>query len=356
MSIQAGSAIRKIEQGDIAAPVKLPRCAGDAFNLLADEVSGDFNILVFLGHDAAANKAAAAAFEAARDRFAGHGAQIYYVAPGKKKPDLPKPVAEASILMDADGTAFAAFGQQAPFGRPLNAGPATVLIAPNRHILRLLDADKPDHPEIVGSVLEAQSALRAEQPYRMHPPVLLVPDVFSPADCAHLMSVYAMQGQEYVEPGHNTLQNRTTDCKMRIPEYGRGDRIDHWVINPETQNYIDERISSRLLPELQKSFHYKVTRHERYRIACYEGERGGRLHGHRDNTDPMVAYRRFAVTINLNSDQYEGGEIWFPEFSEQSYKPPAGAAIVFSCSLLHEVLHMRKGRRFALLGFLFGQS
>ncbi|WP_193184272.1 2OG-Fe(II) oxygenase family protein [Nisaea sediminum] len=348
--------VRAVEQGDIAPPIALRNKAGGEFNLAADEVAGDFNIFVFLGHNAAANLAAVTAFVSARDQLAGYGARAYFVAAGKKWPELPADVDTGAVLQDIEGKAFSAFGQQALFGRAISTAPTTVLVAPNRHILRVLEAEWPDHTKTVLEELEAQSALRAAQPYRMHPPVLLMPDVFSPGDCRHLMSVYAMQGQEFVEPGHHKLQNRTTDCKMRIPDYGREDRIDHWVINPETQAYIDERIAKRLLPEIQKSFHYKVTRHERYRIACYQGERGGRAHGHRDNSSAMSAYRRFAVTINLNSDEYEGGEIWFPEFSKQSYKPPAGAAIVFSCSLLHEVLHMRKGRRFALLGFLFGES
>ena len=188
----------------------------------------------------------------------------------------------------------------------------------------------------------------------MHPPALVVPDVLSREDCAWLMEVFATEGTEFVEPGHMALEGRTADVKMRIPEYGRGDRIDHWVIDRDTQAFIDDRLSRRLFPEIAKAFQYRITKHERYRIACYEGERGGEAHGHRDNSEAMVAYRRFAVTINLNAEAYDGAELRFPEFSEQLYKPATGSAIVFSCSLLHEVMHMRAGRRFALLAFLFG--
>ena len=77
--------------------------------------------------------------------------------------------------------------------------------------------------------------------------------------------------------------------------------------------------------------------------------------GHRDNVEPSVAHRRFAVTINLNAQDYQGGELRFPEFSDQLYKPGSGAAVVFSCSLLHEVVGMREGSRFAILAFLFGE-
>jgi hypothetical protein len=201
-----------------------------------------------------------------------------------------------------------------------------------------------------------QARRRAVSALPMHPPVLMVPDVLSPADCRKLISIYETEGQEYVEPGHDRLQGRTVDCKMKVPDYGRDDRTDHWVCRPATNAFIDGRIARRLLPEIKKAFHYKVTGHERYRIACYQAPGAASRHGHRDNSLPFVAYRRFAMTINLNAEDYEGAEIRFSEFGDAAYKPPSGAAIVFSCSLLHEVLAMRQGRRFALLAFLFGED
>jgi hypothetical protein len=189
-----------------------------------------------------------------------------------------------------------------------------------------------------------------------HPPVLIVPDVFSRADCQKLINIFAMQGQTYVEPGHGTLPPGHSDYKQKIPEYGRKDRVDHWIRQPETNAFIDDRINRRLIPEIQKSFQYKITRREAYRIGSYEGERGGELHGHRDNTKAMVAHRRFATSINLNTEQFEGGELRYPEFGNQLYRPETGAAITFSCSLLHEPMHVTKGRRFVLLAFLYGET
>ena len=42
----------------------------------------------------------------------------------------------------------------------------------------------------------------------------------------------------------------------------------------------------------------------------------------------------------------------FPEYGDYRYKPAAGAAVVFSCSLLHEALPVTRGQRFALLSFM----
>jgi predicted 2-oxoglutarate/Fe(II)-dependent dioxygenase YbiX len=91
------------------------------------------------------------------------------------------------------------------------------------------------------------------------------------------------------------------------------------------------------------------------RIGRYEGARGGKLHGHRDNFDPSTAYRRFTMSVNLNTEEFEGGELRFPEYGDQRYRPDTGTAIVFSSSLLHEALNVTSGRRFVLLAFLFGE-
>jgi len=187
-----------------------------------------------------------------------------------------------------------------------------------------------------------------------HPPVLIVPDVLSPAECLRLIHVYETRGQTFVPPGPG-IDYIGTDYKMRIPEYGRGDRIDHWIVDKDTATLLHQRIEFRVLPEIAKAFQYRITRWERLRIGCYQGQRGGELHGHRDNVEP-TPYRRFAISINLNLDEFAGGELRFPEFGDQRYRPESGAAIVFSSSLLHEALHVTSGRRLVLLAFLFGDN
>ncbi|MBT6314683.1 MAG: 2OG-Fe(II) oxygenase, partial [Alphaproteobacteria bacterium] len=216
-----------------------------------------------------------------------------------------------------------------------------------------------DEPETqVDRALKLVQALAADtqpKPAERQAPVLIVPDVLTPVDCKRLITIYNMDGNVFVEPGHG-VQNQKSDYKMRIPEYGRKDRIDHWVVNQKTQALINDRLQRRLFPEIYKAFHYRVTKHERYRIGCYEGERGGELHGHRDNVQANVAHRRFACSINLNAEDFEGGELAFPEFGAQRFSPATGEAVVFSSSLLHEPLHVTKGRRLVLLAFLFGET
>jgi predicted 2-oxoglutarate/Fe(II)-dependent dioxygenase YbiX len=72
---------------------------------------------------------------------------------------------------------------------------------------------------------------------------------------------------------------------------------------------------------------------------------GGFLNPHRDNSIPANAQRRFTMTVNLNAGAYEGGELRFREYGEELYAVERGTAVVWSASLLHEVLPVTKGRR-----------
>ena len=107
------------------------------------------------------------------------------------------------------------------------------------------------------------------------------------------------------------------------------------------------------MPEVRRSFAYRATRFEGFKIACYDSRTGGFFQAHRDNLSPSTAHRRFALTLNLNAG-YEGGRLRFPEFGPMLYRPGPGEALIFSCAHLHEVTEVTEGRRFALLSFLFG--
>ena len=110
-------------------------------------------------------------------------------------------------------------------------------------------------------------------------------------------------------------------------------------------------IGRRVMPEIAKSFAFKATRFEGFKIVCYNADAGGFFNAHRDNLSPATAHRRFALTLNLNED-YEGGYLRFPEYGPHLYRQKTGCAVVFSCSHLHEVTAVTKGRRFALLSAL----
>jgi hypothetical protein len=376
---QPAERINPLEPGDITPRLSLTGPRGETVDTDAPPMAGRINLLILAGRDMGATSALLGAIADQRSRLDGLGGRCFLVTrpppgartgptaralPGlggalldglgggqpSRTPDIGELKAGAMRLVDHTGETFRFAGADGD-------EPVILAIAPNLHVIDITrGAGATEAVDRILDQLEKRAKGHGSTSPAIHPPVLAVPDVFSPADNAHLMSIFHTRGQEFIEPGHSALGNRTTDCKMRIPDLGRRDRIDHWVVEQDTQAFITDRLRKRLFPEIQKAFNYQVTRHERYRLAQYEGERGGEQMGHRDNIDPSVAHRRFAVTINLNAEAYEGAELRFPEFSGQLYKPASGTAIVFSCSLLHEVVGMRSGSRFAMLAFLFGEN
>jgi len=91
---------------------------------------------------------------------------------------------------------------------------------------------------------------------------------------------------------------------MRAPDQGRLDRVDHFFHERSTVRFLLRRLM-RVEQEVMRSFHYRITKHETLRIARYQGKRGGHQYGHRDDVPP-TQYRRFALSINLNTDDFTG--------------------------------------------------
>ena len=118
---------------------------------------------------------------------------------------------------------------------------------------------------------------------------------------------------------------------------------------------LQQRIKNRVLPEIEKLFFMKITRMERYIVGCYAAEDGGHFRPHRDNNTTITAHRRYAVSINLN-DEFDGGEVSFPEYNRTGYKAPPGWAVIFPCAILHTVSKVSKGRRYAFLPFVYDES
>jgi predicted 2-oxoglutarate/Fe(II)-dependent dioxygenase YbiX len=112
----------------------------------------------------------------------------------------------------------------------------------------------------------------------------------------------------------------------------------------------------RVIPAARAAFQFEISQFESFRVGCYDAAQRGFFRAHRDNTSPFTAHRKFALTLNLNTGEYEGGALHFPEFASPPYEAPAGGGIVFSCSLLHEALPVTAGRRFGLFGFFYDEA
>lgn len=198
--------------------------------------------------------------------------------------------------------------------------------------------------------LDLLERLTASPPEPAWAPVLVVPRVLEPELCRELIALY--EGSGGTESGFM----RDVDGKtVLIVDAAHKQRRDCVIEDEQLRRRLVARLNRRLSPALERAFQFEATRIERYLVACYEAGHG-HFRPHRDNTTKGTAHRQFAVTINLNAGEYDGGDLRFPEYGERTYRAPTGGAIVFSCSLLHEATPVTRGKRYAFLPFLYNEA
>ena len=201
------------------------------------------------------------------------------------------------------------------------------------------------------AALAAFAALAGAPPWPDWAPAVMIPNVLEPELCRTLIGLYEADGGE--DSGFMRDVGGTTklllDPEMKV-------RRDYLIEGADLARQLNARLIHRLNPMIERAFQFRATRVERLVVACYEAAAGGHFRAHRDNTTRGTAHRRFAVTINLNAEDYEGGDLAFPEFGPRTYRAPTGGAISFSCSLLHQAMPVTKGRRFAFLPFLYDEA
>jgi peroxiredoxin/predicted 2-oxoglutarate/Fe(II)-dependent dioxygenase YbiX len=212
--------------------------------------------------------------------------------------------------------------------------------------------EDPDaHVAEVMSALDGLPPVPAEDDAETPAPVLVVPRVFEPSLCRELIDHYGRHGGQ-VSGFMREIDGMTVSA--HDPQHKR--RRDQTVLDESLRQACMHRIHDRLAPEVRRAFQFSATRIERYLVACYDSHCQGFFRAHRDNTTRGTAHRRFAVSINLNAGEYEGGRLRFPEYGRRSYAPPTGGALVFSCSLMHEATPVTVGRRFVFLPFLYDEA
>lgn len=254
--------------------------------------------------------------------------------------NLPFPV-----LSDPQGVLHEAAGFDA------SAGAVTLLLNPVLRLERkVTGADGASQAEEALAHAHARGEALAPSVVMAQAPVLAVPNVLDHDHCRRLMTLWEQQPKI-----DNTVASAEDGTNIADPNT----KIRTDIIIPEASpegRELFEVLSRRLLPEVLKGFGFRVSRGEHFKIGCYDAVSGGHFAPHRDNTTPQTEHRRYALTLNLNTGEYEGGFLRFPEYGPQLYAPPAGGAAVFSCSLLHQAVPVTRGRRFVIVGFFWGEE
>jgi predicted 2-oxoglutarate/Fe(II)-dependent dioxygenase YbiX len=181
-------------------------------------------------------------------------------------------------------------------------------------------------------------------------PVLIVPRVFDRPFCRQLIAAYDAEGGQ-LSGVMRDIGGKTVGV---LDDMKR--RRDVTIEDPALRQEVLNRLSRNLRPQISRALQFEATRLERYLVACYDAADGGYFRPHRDNESLGTAHRRFAVSINLNAEEFEGGDLRFPEFGPRTYRPPTGGAVVFCCNLQHEATPVTRGRRYAFLPFLYDEA
>jgi hypothetical protein len=173
-------------------------------------------------------------------------------------------------------------------------------------------------------------------------PVLVLPRVFEREFCAQVIRLW--EKGDHKDLGVSSRYGNVGMLDLKRTE-------DYQINEPMMQKAISDRLAYRIGPELVKVFAYdREFGFDAHVVLSYSADGKHFFGAHRDNGAPTTANRSFAVSLNLNDD-FEGGALVFPEYSGIKVSPPLGGAAVFSCSLLHQVLPVTRGRRFVLTTF-----
>jgi len=308
-----------------------------------DSAAGTYVVLTFVR--SAADKPTLAAIRRL-DVFDDVNARWFIVSPdpADEAPGaLPLRLPGIRAFFDAEGAIRKLYGIDA-FGLQ----PVSVLVSPRLQVVAIVnERDPAGHARLLMDVLRAQPALDRLTEASGPPPILIIPDVFERPFCRMLIENYQKHGGEpsgfMRDEGGKTVQRFDDNFKVRR---------DWEITEPQIQNAIGARFRRRVVPEVRKAYNFAVSHLERHVVSCYDASEGGHFNSHRDNTALGATHRRFACTINLNTEEYAGGDLRFPEFGPQLYRAPTGGCVIFSCSLLHQATKVTEGKRYAYLPFL----
>lgn len=315
------SAPSPFRPGDLLPPLALPDSAGQPFDLAQQTIADRYRVLL-LGEEAARQAGDAAIAKA--------GAVPIVVLPQSlpSKPAAPGPVR----VFDADRKLFLGLGL---------AEGGVALVTPRGRL-----AYAGQGGDALGTALALVPAPAPPAPVRRGgAPALIIPDILEPDFIAALLAHWE-KGEKSQDRVASSAGGAGAGKVANIKR-----RADVFLDDRTLYEGFQRRIERRVVPEMWRAYRFRAASFEVPRIGCYDSANAGAFGAHRDNRTPYTAHRRFAMSLNLNTGDYEGGTLRFGEFGPEEYEPEAGGAVIFCCDLLHEALPVTKGRRFAIFTF-----
>ncbi|MDA9528466.1 hypothetical protein ACM42_08485 [Bradyrhizobium sp. CCBAU 25338] len=307
-----------------------------------DELGGRYLVLLFFGQAAPPVSEALAEIERC-PLFDGDRALC--VAVSNRREDFSESALQSRAghlyLWDRQGDGIQRYGLTPP------VQPVAFILSPAMQVIDVVTLNDPS--VFFAHIHSTLTLLLSNNDWEGNAPVLIVPQIFDRPLCERLINLYDEAGGREI----GAIERKGEALKHFNPEFRK--RLDYYIADEATVIRCRELLATRLLPLVFRAFQFRTTRIERWLVGCYDAKTGGYFRPHRDNTVAIAAHRRFALTINLN-DGYDGGDLVFPEYGRKTYRAAIGEAIVFSCSLLHEVTPVSSNRRYAFLSFLYDEE
>lgn len=335
--------------GDRAPNFLLPDQSGKV-TMFYDQVTGRPVVLLFAGEFyPPLLPPALLAFETMADDYAAAGVDVFCIC--QAKPDAVQTISpRMKLWSDPEKKITNAFMEQIGLkdAKALKGGKiVALLLDANQRLLKTMTRTTDSLPSDILGVYAKIPNPGEGQVRRATAPVLIIPDLLDPTMSQALISMFKTGNAK-----EGVVGSVMAGSEVNRVHHDRKKRLDFPIEDPKMHQILQTVIGRRIVPELAKSANFQGFKFDRFLVCRYAADREDRFRTHRDNLSPETADRRFAMTLNLNGDEYEGGELVFPEYGPDRYKPGNGGAVVFSCSLLHEALPVTKGERFALLTFL----
>ncbi len=330
---QAGRAVVLILARTLGAPSLLPLL--NAFSAKAEELAGrEIDLVALTGEDV----------EKVLEFNAQHpgkatlvGALNDYLERNNLKNKLP------NVLAGSPNDFFDQIGFD-------GAAPEVLILDRNLRVAGRIDGNDAD--ALLSATLKIVSALPNDPPCDVctPAPVLILPNLLDRDLCRELVELHE-SGRTSESPAFALDAEGQMHHKL---DYGLKKRRDFLLDHDHPMHVrISDILARRCIPEIKRAFQADVSHTDRINIACYPGD-GGHFRRHRDNRPEIVAYRKFALSINLtvSAEGYEGGYLRLPEFNAHHYRCPPGAGVIFSVALLHEITPVLRGNRYVLVTHL----
>jgi len=324
----------------------LPFCYGMAADrrfYSSESQAGRPAVMVLIGHAAGlAADATIAALLCRADAFAERNADLVILGEEDMVRARRRDALSPARLVDCGGE----------FLKSCGVSPCeTVVLAVDRNRRVALRLSSCGDTDVAAACLACLDRLPREdaRDIVLPAPVLILPNLLSSLQCRHLIDLFesrpSMEGEIATIDRDGMPASRVDRDKKRRRDV---------PIGPDDPLHplLCETLLRRCVPEIARAFQSKIVHIDRLLLARYD-ESGGWFRRHRDNVGAQVAFREFAISVNLNTEEYEGGHLLFPEYNDHRYRPPTGGGVIFSASLLHEAAPVTRGRRYVLLTFFY---